>query len=399
MMKDEKKTKAQLIDELNRLRQQLDEHTYPGESSGNVEDMLRLYENIVSVTKDRLAFVDRNYVYRAVNLSYARAANRTRDEVLGNTLPDVLGKEVFKDFVKGYIDRCLAGESVRYQSWFDSPVSGQEYMDVRYQPVFNSDGSVEGVVVSSRDITDHKNAEDLRIKEAAAEARSEELKHTRQRIVAAQESLRRSLAQQLHGTVQTKIIFLLFRLTEIKKQVSDQVILDSLNELSSEIENLLELDIRSISHQLYPFILRQGIGPALRSLGDQFEKHLSVKIEIDEEIAKREQVNHQTIPEIVKLTAYRIVEESLNNVIKHSHSTETVIKLKYLNRRRLELSIEDNGQGFDVAHTGPGFGLSIIYSYADMIGGNCAVQSIPGKGTLITAKLPLQKRKYLAVEF
>jgi len=356
------------------------------------EKTLRMYENIVSVTRDRLAFVDRDYVYHAANTSYAEAFGKRLDEVLEHTVSEVVGAEAFKNVVKGYLDRCFQGESVSYQSWFKISNGARQYLDVRYQPFRDAEGQAVGVVVSSRDITDRKHAEDAMIKEAAALARFEELKHSRQRIVAAQEEVRKQLAEQLHGTVQTRIILILHRLAELRKLLADEKVSGELEELSREIEDLLEVDVRSLSHRLYPSILRQGLIPAIQSLGDQFESRLKITMKLDEGLIARESEKHRVIPETVKLAAYRIVEEALNNVARHSGATEAGVGLEYVPGSHLQLTVADNGRGFVVTDSSSGLGIAIIQGYADMTGGNCVIKSSPGRGTEITFRIPLRGR-------
>ncbi len=123
------------------------------------QDTLKKYESIVSSAQEHMSFVDKNYVYKAVNNSYLKAHNKKREEILGFSVPELLGTRVFKEIVKGSLDRCLAGEEIHYESWFDFPGLGKRYMDVAYYPFFEADRSISGIVVSSRDITDRKQAE------------------------------------------------------------------------------------------------------------------------------------------------------------------------------------------------------------------------------------------------
>ena len=96
---------------------------------------------------------------------------------------------------------------------------------------------------------------------------------------------------------------------------------------------------------------------------------------------------------------YRIVEESLNNVIKHSSATGAIVQLDYTPDRQLQVRIEDNGQGFDVTDTSSGLGMAIIQGYADITGGSYVIHSTPGTGTEITATLPLKDLNYSALGF
>ncbi len=124
------------------------------------EEVLLRYETIVSTVSDPISYVDRDYIYRAVNDTYASYAKRLREEIVGRSIAEVLGTQAFEKQVKPHFDRCLAGERIFYQAWFDVPGEQPKFMDVGYYPVFNHDGSVSGVVVSSRDMTEHKRAEE-----------------------------------------------------------------------------------------------------------------------------------------------------------------------------------------------------------------------------------------------
>ncbi len=81
-------------------------------------------------------------------------------EIIGHTVEELLGKELFTSVVKGYLDRCFEGEEIHYQSWFDFPETGKRFMDVYYYPFRETDHTISGAVVNSRDITRRKTLED-----------------------------------------------------------------------------------------------------------------------------------------------------------------------------------------------------------------------------------------------
>ena len=141
------------------------------------------------------------------------------------------------------------------------------------------------------------------VKQAAASAREDELRSSRQRVVAAQESTRRDIAQQLHGTVQNRLIMLILRMKEVEIADPSVETQEEIKDLRSKFEELLEVEIRSISHQLYPSILRRGLIPALQSLGDSFEKVFPIQLELPEGFKERERSDHNLVPEHVRLAA------------------------------------------------------------------------------------------------
>ncbi len=121
---------------------------------------LRAYANIVSISTDMLALLDRNYVYHAVNPAYLQAFGKTQEELLGRSVAEVFGAEVFNRAVRQNAERCLRGEIVHYQYWAQYPVTGHKYMDVTYTPCVEANSEVHGFVVAARDITGLKQSEE-----------------------------------------------------------------------------------------------------------------------------------------------------------------------------------------------------------------------------------------------
>jgi PAS domain S-box-containing protein len=256
---------------------------------------------------------------------------------------------------------------------------------------FLDDTLVGGILINFRDITERKIAEEERVQHATALARAEELQLSLQRIVTAQESVRRDIAQQLHGSVQNRLIILLHRLAELERKAPPGELAQELGDLRQKLEDLLDNQVRPISHRLYPSILRRGLIAALQSLGDQFEVSLDIEREFDEELTRREKGAPQLIQENVRLAAYRIAEEALTNVVKHTKASKVNIKLRLLPEEWLCLILRDDGQGFDLAGGSGGRGLMMMQDYAEVVGGRCIIQSAPGEGTEVTALLPFSE--------
>jgi PAS domain S-box-containing protein len=126
------------------------------------------YLHIVESTTSAVSLVDRNYVYQYVNNAYTDAFQKDRQEMIGRTVADLLGQEMFDRMLKPHYDRCFTGEEVTFQSWFDLPGWGHRFMDVLYSPYFDFYRKVVAVVVSAHDITEVKQ---LEMKWSESEAR------------------------------------------------------------------------------------------------------------------------------------------------------------------------------------------------------------------------------------
>jgi PAS domain S-box-containing protein len=123
------------------------------------EELLR-YACIVSSSSDMMAILDTNFVYLATNEAYLAAFGMTKDQVVGHTVSQVFGEEFFETIIKPHAERCLEGDKVSYENWFQFPVHGSRFMSISYCPYIGPDGDIRGFVVNARDITERKRAED-----------------------------------------------------------------------------------------------------------------------------------------------------------------------------------------------------------------------------------------------
>lgn len=124
------------------------------------EAQLQSYERVVAATTDGMAVVDRNYIYHLVNHAYVDRSGKTREEVLGLSVSDFLGEEFFQSTAKPQLDRCLAGEMVYYDSWVGYAAVGKRLISVNYIPYREADGTISGVLVNTRDITERTQLEE-----------------------------------------------------------------------------------------------------------------------------------------------------------------------------------------------------------------------------------------------
>ena len=109
------------------------------------------YEYIVNSSRDFITLINRQYVYEIVNNTYCEIVEKNKTDVLGATVADVWGRETFEKTIKGYLDRCFAGEQVHYIEQFRFG-SILKYMHVSYYPYSEGD-TITHALVFSHDIT------------------------------------------------------------------------------------------------------------------------------------------------------------------------------------------------------------------------------------------------------
>ena len=237
-----------------------------------------------------------------------------------------------------------------------------------------------------------KATEEALLRQGVALARAEELQRSRQRLIAAQEGVRRDIAAQLHDGVQERLLILKSLLQELLKGTSSATETTKLlSEVVDGLNQVIEQQVGVLSRQLYPSTLSHGLVPTFLSFGDQFKAGAAVEIELDEELVRREKNDRNSVPEEVKLAVYRIAEEALTNVVKHAKAGKVTVRLDTSPESWLRLTVQDDGQGFDAEGSSGGLGMATMQDYADAVGGECAVHSTLGMGTEVRAMLPLSR--------
>ncbi len=134
------------------------------------EERLRQYEHIVSATQDGLVLVNRDYVYWVVNQVYLDWNQKSRHEIIGHSLADILGQDLFQNVIKPHLDECLQGKVVQFSEWFTFPgAANRSFIAVTYAPFRGDDGEICGVVATLRDITDLQLAQETLHRQAQQE--------------------------------------------------------------------------------------------------------------------------------------------------------------------------------------------------------------------------------------
>jgi len=123
-------------------------------SPKKAERQLQQFSAIVSNSTDMLAYLDKNFVYLAANNAYCAARQLSQHQIIGKTIQEVYGKELFKSVLEPKVKKVLAGKPVRYKAWLDLAGSGKRFLDIGYYPHTGTDGEMLGFVINGRDITE-----------------------------------------------------------------------------------------------------------------------------------------------------------------------------------------------------------------------------------------------------
>jgi PAS domain S-box-containing protein len=249
----------------------------------------------------------------------------------------------------------------------------------------NVKGNSEPLVVAMvEDITDRKEAEH-RLNNA--ELRLHDLTG---RLIQAQEEERRRIARELHDDIGQRLSLLMLQLEHIKRALSatsagQMTVLDKAMLEADELTR----DVHELSHQLHSTKLSYiGLKAALRELCEQIALQQDMKITQHLE-------DDTDLPSDVQLCFYRVAQEALSNVAKHSQAASASVCF-VANGGLARLEIADTGIGFDVSASGAGLGLASMRERVRTVRGELAVTSNPGKGTRVVAVIPYDNTEALS---
>jgi len=230
-------------------------------------------------------------------------------------------------------------------------------------PRFDPDGTFAGYIGSCLDITDRKLAE-------------EALASVGRRLIEAQEEERTWIARELHDDIVQRIALLAIEIARhdhgalgpVRQRVSD-----------------LGKDIQALSHRLHSSKLEYlGLVAAAKSFCHESSEQRNVRIEF----------NHSdvpaTIPKVISLCLFRVLQEALQNAVKHSADQNFTVEV-HGTKEGISLAVRDSGIGFDWrdAMNRGGLGLISMRERLRLVNGELSIRSEPGRGTTVIARVPL----------
>ena len=205
-------------------------------------------------------------------------------------------------------------------------------------------------------------------------------------ITSAQEDERMRLARELHDDTIQAVIALKQRVQLAQKSIKDQHGRQSLNELETLAEQTIE-NLRRLTRALRPIYLEDlGLVTALEMLARETSQNNHLVVDF------RKTGQERRLSREVELSLYRIAQEALNNIVKHSKATHADLKIAF-DSAIIKMEVSDNGNGFlvpksptELAPSGH-FGLLGVHERADLIGARLEIESILGKGTRLRVVL------------
>jgi PAS domain S-box-containing protein len=337
--------------------------------------------------RDRILEVSQDMICIAGMDGYFKYLNPAWEKNLGYTDEELLSKK-FLDFVHPDDRAKTKGE-------FESLATGSQTVDFENRYT-HRDGSFrllswkatplpeeERVYAVGRDITERKQIE------ISLQASREKAEALAANLISTQEAGSAQLARELHDDIIQRLAFLKIEVDklEMKNPSLPEPAGDKLRQIARDI-GVLSSDIHMISRRLHPITLEiLGLVRSIETECQNFTRlnEIPVTLDLDSTV--------QYPSKEISLCTYRILQESLRNIVRHARATGVHVTL-FKKNDILHLLIKDDGIGFDPASDGvnAGLGIASMTERARLLQGSLSIESRPGKGTAIKLAVPLESR-------
>ena len=311
--------------------------------------------------------------------------NKSGCEILEYRKAEVIGKDWFENFlperirkrVKKLFQNLMNGKVKKF-SFFENPVltknKEEKIIAWRNTILKDSSGKIIGTLSSGIDITEQKLIE-------------EKLKRLISRLQNVREEERAIIARDIHDHLGQNLTALKMDLYWIERKVPDNF--ERVHERIKIMKNLIDSSfkiIREIATRLRPSILDNlGFVEALKWQLEEFQNRTGIKYEL--------LISSEDIPlnKNKSVALFRIFQEILRNIARHSRATKTKVSLKK-KKNILELKVKDNGIGIpeEKINDSKSLGLIGMQERVDFLGGNLKIKGLKGKGTTVTISIPLK---------
>jgi signal transduction histidine kinase len=380
---------TRLLDASRRWAQQLEALNEIGDALASEMDLSRLLELIVRRLRELIdARLIAVAIPRADGILVIEAADGERsEEILGVELEPADSKSgrVLERRRGERVDALLDDPEVDYG--LGRPIGARTGL---YVPLIVRDQPIGVIVAHDKSGADPRfTEEDLRLTETFATRAAVAVNQSRRvardalrRVVEAQELERRRLARELHDQTGQELTSVLLGLKAVEDALDPDAQRQALGKVRSQVLETLH-DVRRLAVELRPKALDDfGLVPAVERLAQSFSEQTGVMLDVEA------QLSAGRFSSELETALYRMVQEALTNIVKHAQARHVSIVLSS-GRGQVTALIEDDGRGFEVDATREGMGLDGMRERLGLIGGTLMIESRPGGGTTLIAKVPV----------
>lgn len=348
--------------------------------------------DLLNLTDHLLAYVDTQFVYRAINNAYQQKYKRSASQIIGHYVWDVLGQTMFDDIIKPNLKKAFLGATVEYESWFEFPNMHRTYMIVKYKPTFSDDLKVDGVVVSVIDYTKFKELEEERQEQDIILQEVSKMAQLGEMISFISHQWRQPL-----NTLATYMLKLRQLTSDdpstIKPIERCETILEELSSHVESINTLYASDIRQT------VCIVKNIFDSIFTLIHDRVSLLGIEISINCPYATQVQGHRDEIIHIL----LAVIDNAIDSLSLSNEPDKQIAITIHQEYPNIIIDIQDNGDGISLKYskqifragfttkksTGRGYGLYFVQKLlTEKLGGSIEILSIPEKGAWFRLRLP-----------
>lgn len=406
--------------EVRTEEEQQTSETKAAELVRQLEQQSRIFDTTLSSITDFAYIFDRQGRFLYVNQALLNLWGLKLSEAVGKDFyelkyPDELAERLQRQIQQVFDTR----EGLTDETPYTSPTGAGGYYEYIFRPVFDSEGNVHVVAGSTRDISERKKVEEelrqsqerlrvlaeslevqVRVRTAELEQRnadvllqSEQLRHLSVRLMETQDQERRRIARELHDSAGQTMAVLMMNVERMVAEIrTNEPELAKLADETRRCAQELNQEIRTTSYLLHPPLLDEiGLRAALNWYVEGLRQRAGLAVELDIH------ADFGRMSRSVELAIFRIVQECLTNIHRHSGSKTARIRIAYENAN-VVVEVSDTGCGIEAAQLariqakGTGVGLRGMRERVRQFSGDIGIESRPGLGTTIVATVPLGDR-------
>lgn len=309
------------------------------------------------------------------------AANQQSASLVGYEPKELIGKNV---------STFLTPQGLQLAMEVKQKLMSREEMKQPYEQTVAKKDGTEAIIMLTTSLVDYEGTPAFQniARDVTKERQLQEnLRLYVHQITQAHEEERKRIARELHDDTIQSLIALSLRIDDLASSKPSQVKMTSqLEAIREELDKAMERMRLFIQDLRPPTLEYLGLVPALREVCSQLEQQAGVRAEL-----RITGTEHHFAPED-ELLIYRVAQEALRNIWKHSEATKAVVKVEFNNDKTI-MAISDNGKGFEIDED-PGFiqagkiGLAGMRERAALLGGTLVIRSGPGQGSKVVLEIP-----------